>query len=272
MSPAQLGMTHAVVITDDNVETPHAISVAESLSDADVAVDLMVVDAGETSKSVQTAERLWQQLLEANTDRKSVVVAVGGGVIGDLAGFVAATYARGLAFVQVPTTLLAQVDSSVGGKVAINLPDGQEHGRRFLATAAVIIDTRVLATLAATRISRRGWGEVVKYGVIQDADFFAYLEQHVDQILARDDDVLRHVVAAVASSRPTSCGTTNGNRAVAGPSSITVTRSATPWRLPPAINICCTAKPWPSACCALRDWRNHSTWSMRNSPIASVVC
>ncbi|MHB8972165.1 MAG: 3-dehydroquinate synthase [Pirellulaceae bacterium] len=190
----RLGMTRAVVITDDNVETPHAHNVAESLSDADVAVDLMVVDAGETSKSVQTAERLWQQLLEASTDRKSVVVAVGGGVIGDLAGFVAATYARGLAFVQVPTTLLAQVDSSVGGKVAINLPTAKNMVGAFWQPAAVIIDTRVLATLPQ-REFQAGLGEVVKYGVIQDDEFFAYLEQHTDQILARDDEVLRRVVA-----------------------------------------------------------------------------
>ena len=118
----QLKLSHAVVITDQNVETPHAIAVAESLSDAGAAVDLMIVDPGETSKSVNNAELLWNRLLQANADRKTAIVAVGGGVIGDLAGFVAATYTRGLRFVQVPTTLLAQVDSSVGGKVAINLP------------------------------------------------------------------------------------------------------------------------------------------------------
>jgi 3-dehydroquinate synthase len=190
----ELGMTHAVVITDDNVETPHAICVAESLSDADVAVDLIVVDAGETSKSVRTAERLWQQLLEANADRETVVVAVGGGVIGDLAGFVAATYARGLAFVQVPTTLLAQVDSSVGGKVAVNLPAAKNMIGAFWQPSAVIVDTRVLSSLPH-REYLAGWGEVVKYGVIQDAEFFAYLEQHVDLILARDDETLRHVIA-----------------------------------------------------------------------------
>jgi 3-dehydroquinate synthase len=190
----QLAMTHAVVITDDNVETPHAINVAETLSDADVAVDLMVVDAGETSKSVQTAERLWQQLLEAHTDRQSVVVAVGGGVIGDLAGFVAATYARGLSFVQIPTTLLAQVDSSVGGKVAINLPTAKNMVGAFWQPAAVLVDTRALATLPQ-REFQAGLGEVVKYGVIQDGEFFTYLEQHANQILARDDAVLRRVVA-----------------------------------------------------------------------------
>ena len=190
----RLAMTHAIVVTDDNVETPHAICVAESLTDADVAVDLIVVDAGETSKSVQTAERLWQQLLEANTDRQSVVVAVGGGVIGDLAGFVAATYARGLAFVQVPTTLLAQVDSSVGGKVAVNLPTAKNMVGAFWQPSAVIIDTHVLQTLPR-REYLAGWGEVVKYGVIQDAELFVYLEQHVSQILARDHATLRHVIA-----------------------------------------------------------------------------
>jgi 3-dehydroquinate synthase len=170
------------------------VSVADCLSDAGVAVDLMVVDAGEASKSVQTAERLWQQLLETNTDRQSVILAVGGGVVGDLAGFVAATYARGLQFVQVPTTLLAQVDSSVGGKVAINLPTAKNMIGAFWQPAAVLIDTRVLATLPP-RDYRAGWGEVVKYAVIQDAEFFGYLEQHVDGILGRDDAVLRHVVA-----------------------------------------------------------------------------
>ncbi len=190
----QLGLSHAVIITDDNVETPHAIAVAESLSDAGAAVDLMVIAAGETSKSVDMAEMLWQRLLEASADRRTVILAVGGGVIGDLAGFVAATYTRGLRFVQIPTTLMAQVDSSVGGKVAINLPAAKNMVGAFWQPAGVLIDTRVLSTLPQ-REYRSGLGEVVKYGVIQDADFFSYLEQHVDQILARDDEVLRYIVA-----------------------------------------------------------------------------
>jgi 3-dehydroquinate synthase len=190
----QLQLTHAVIITDENVETPHAITVAESLSDSGLRVDLIVVAAGETSKSVHVADMLWQRLLQANADRKTVVLAAGGGVMGDLAGFVAATYTRGLRFVQVPTTLLAQVDSSVGGKVAINLPSAKNMVGAFWQPARVIIDTRVLATLPQ-REYLAGLGEVIKYGVIQDADFFAYLEQHVEQIMSRDDDVLRHVVA-----------------------------------------------------------------------------
>ncbi len=190
----QRGITHAVLITDDHVETLHAVTVAEALSDAGVAVDLIVVDAGESSKSVRTAESLWQQLLDANVDRKSVVFAIGGGVIGDLAGFVAATYARGLAFVQVPTTLLAQVDSSVAGKVAINLPTAKNMSGAFWQPRAVLIDTHVLSTLPM-REYRSGLAEVVKYGVIQDEEFFRYLEEHVAEILDRDDQVLHHVVA-----------------------------------------------------------------------------
>ena len=189
----QMKLTHAVVITDDNVETPYAIGVAESLSDAGVAVDLMVVDAGETSKSVQTAELLWHRLLEANADRQTAVIAVGGGVIGDLAGFVAATYTRGLRFVQVPTSLLAQVDSSVGGKVAINLPGAKNIVGAFWQPAAVLLDTQTLSTLPQ-REYHAGLGEVVKYGVICDPRFFEFLEQHVDAILARDDEVLQYIV------------------------------------------------------------------------------
>ena len=191
----QMQLSHAVVITDDNVETPHAIAVAESLSDgADAVVDLMVIGAGETSKSVQTAELLWNRLLEANTDRKTGVVAVGGGVIGDLAGFIAATYARGLRFVQIPTSLLAQVDSSVGGKVAVNLPAAKNMVGAFWQPTAVIIDTRVLLTLPQ-REYHAGLGEVVKYGVIQDAELFEYLERNAGRLLARDDEVLRYVIA-----------------------------------------------------------------------------
>ena len=122
-------------------------------------------------------------MLDEGTDRHSTVVAVGGGVIGDLAGFVAATFARGLPFVQVPTTLLAQVDSSVGGKVGINLPGAKNMVGAFWQPRGVVIDVNVLATLP-DREFRAGMAEVVKYGVIQDAEFFAYLEANVAKINA----------------------------------------------------------------------------------------
>jgi 3-dehydroquinate synthase len=186
-------LTHAVVITDQNVETPHAQQAAESLVDAGAAVDVLVIEAGEESKDVDTAASLWDQLLSLGVDRKSVVFAVGGGVIGDLAGFIAATYARGLSFVQVPTTLLAQVDSSVGGKVGINLEGAKNMVGAFWQPTGVLIDTAVLTTLPE-REYRAGLAEVVKYGVILDADFFAYLEGHVAELNDRDPAVLEHVI------------------------------------------------------------------------------
>lgn len=187
-------LSHAVVITDDNVETPHATTVAESLANGGLAVDMVVVAAGETTKCVAVADQLWQQLLDLGADRTTWVVAVGGGVVGDLAGFIAATYARGLRFVQIPTTLLAQVDSSVGGKVAVNLPDAKNMVGAFWQPVAVMIDTHTMSTLPRREYAA-GMGEVIKYGVIQDADFFAYLEQHADAINARDNECLREVVA-----------------------------------------------------------------------------
>jgi 3-dehydroquinate synthase len=157
-------------------------------------VDLLIVQAGENSKSVEMAEGLWQELLRLGADRKTLGVAVGGGVIGDLAGFIAATFARGLPFVQIPTTLLAQVDSSVGGKVGVNLPGAKNMVGAFWQPLGVVIDTRVLDTLPP-REYRAGLAEVVKYGVILDAAFFEYLEQHQKALNDRQADVLRHVIA-----------------------------------------------------------------------------
>lgn len=186
--------THAVVITDTNVAQFHARRVANSLGGMGARIDEEVIEAGEASKSVANANRLWQQLLQHKADRKSVVVAVGGGVIGDLAGFVAATYARGLAFFQVPTTLLAHVDSSVGGKVGVNLPNAKNMVGAFWQPLGVLIDTAALDTLP-DREYRAGLAEVVKYGVILDAEFFTYLEEHAADLNARRPDVLRYVIA-----------------------------------------------------------------------------
>ncbi|HEY4234347.1 MAG TPA: 3-dehydroquinate synthase [Lacipirellulaceae bacterium] len=184
---------HAVIITDANVDQLYAEPVAAALSEVGCEIDLLIVDPGEQSKSIDTAIELWERMLDEGTDRKSTVVAVGGGVIGDLAGFAAATFARGLPFVQVPTTLLAQVDSSVGGKVGINLPGAKNMIGAFWQPRGVVIDVGVLATLP-DREFRAGMAEVVKYGVIQDADFFAYLEKNVAQINGRDAATLTHIV------------------------------------------------------------------------------
>jgi 3-dehydroquinate synthase len=192
---AALGkVTHVVLITDDNVREPHALRAAESIGAENIETDVISIAPGETSKTVDMAAGLWQGLLELGVDRRGVVAAVGGGVVGDLAGFVAATYARGVRFFQVPTTLLAQVDSSVGGKVGVNLPDAKNMVGAFLQPLGVLIDTATLATLP-NREYIAGMGEVVKYGVILDAELFDYIEAHTAELMQRDSEPLNRVIA-----------------------------------------------------------------------------
>jgi len=191
---SQLKSRHAVIVTDTNVQQPHAERVQQSLSEAGVRVDTLPVPAGEQTKSPEQLVRLWNDLLATGADRKSIVVAVGGGVVGDLAGFLAATYARGLRFLQIPTTLLAMVDSSVGGKTGINLPAAKNMVGAFWQPSAVLIDTEALQTLPE-REYRSGLAEVVKYGVILDADFFEYLEANVGGLLQRDPEVMKTIIA-----------------------------------------------------------------------------
>lgn len=191
---ARCAVSRAVVITDANVEPLFAQQAVQRIAAEGPTTDLLVVPAGEATKSVESARILWEKLLDLGADRKSVVVAVGGGVVGDLAGFTAATFARGIAFVQVPTTLLAQVDSSVGGKVGINLPGAKNMIGAFWQPRGVLIDTEVLASLP-DREYCAGLAEVVKYGVILDADFFSYLENHIPEINNRQPETLAHVVA-----------------------------------------------------------------------------
>lgn len=186
--------TRAVVVADRRVEPTHAATVLSALRGAGLHADLVAIPSGESSKSVAQLAALWQKLLDLGADRRSVVVAVGGGVVGDLAGFAAATFARGVRFVQVPTTLLAQVDSSVGGKTGINLPAAKNIVGAFWQPTAVLIDTATLETLPP-REYRSGLAEVVKYGVILDAEFFGYLEAQADGLVHRYPEVLEHVIA-----------------------------------------------------------------------------
>jgi 3-dehydroquinate synthase len=183
----------ACVITDANVENPHAQTVARSLQSAGWNVQAAVMPPGEQTKCLASTSKLYDALVDMKADRHTLVVAVGGGVIGDLAGFVAATYARGIPFVQVPTTLLAQVDSSVGGKVGINHPQGKNLIGAFYQPLGVFIDTTLLDTLP-DREYRSGLAEVVKYGVILDAPFFDYLESHVAELNARHPETMRYIV------------------------------------------------------------------------------
>ena len=186
-------LAHAVIVTDTNVQQ-YANTIAESIADVGANVDVLTVDAGETSKSAASAAALWEEMLSAGADRKTMVVAVGGGVVGDLAGFIAATFARGLSFAQVPTTLLAQVDSSVGGKTGINLSTAKNMVGAFWQPIAVLIDTDVLTTLP-DRDYISGLAEVIKYGMIQDSEFFDFLESHIFELKSRDSETLQYVVS-----------------------------------------------------------------------------
>ncbi len=182
----------AVIITDTHAEQ-HAFAVRWAL-EADFKIAGITLEPGERQKSLASASRLYDQLAELTADRQTLIVAVGGGVIGDLAGFVAATYARGLALLMVPTTLLAMVDSSVGGKVGVNHPRVKNLIGAFHQPVGVWIETGTLSTLP-DREYRSGLAEVVKYGVILDAELFEYLEGRADPLLAREPEAIRHVVA-----------------------------------------------------------------------------
>lgn len=184
---------NGLIVTDENLADstgPVVASLASSGIDAAVAV----VPAGEGSKSLERASELYDRLIDRKADRHTLIVALGGGVIGDLAGFVASTYVRGLPLFMIPTSLLAQVDSSVGGKVGVNHPRAKNVIGAFHQPIGVWIDTSSLHSLP-DREFRCGLAEVVKYGVILDADFFEWLENQAEAILRRDPTALRRVVS-----------------------------------------------------------------------------
>lgn len=184
----------ALVITDTNLAPLYGEKVCALLAEAGLEAALAVVPAGESSKSLAVAETLFTRCIEEGLDRKSPIVALGGGVVGDLTGFIAASYMRGVPFIQMPTSLLAQVDSSVGGKVAVNHALGKNLIGAFYQPRAVFMDLKMMETLPARELST-GLGEVVKYGLIYDADFFAFLEKSVEKILAYDKETLMHIIA-----------------------------------------------------------------------------
>jgi 3-dehydroquinate synthase len=192
------GTSRVVLVADAAVQQSHAASAADSLRAAGIAVSTVAVPPGEGSKSVAEAHRLWDALARLAVDRQTGIVAVGGGVVGDLTGFVAATFARGLPVWHVPTTLVAQVDSSIGGKTGINLDAGKNLVGCFWQPRGVLADIDTLGTLPE-REFKSGLAEVVKYGMILDAEFFAWLERNAGDILARDRAALIHVVARSAA-------------------------------------------------------------------------
>jgi len=153
----------------------------------------VVLPDGEQYKSLEVLNRIFDALLLAHCDRRTTIIALGGGVIGDMAGFAAASYQRGVPFIQVPTTLLAQVDSSVGGKTGVNHPLGKNMIGAFYQPRAVIIDTDTLNTLPDRELSS-GLAEVIKYGLIRDPEFFSWLEINLDKLLARDPEALAYAI------------------------------------------------------------------------------
>ncbi|HTY88420.1 MAG TPA: 3-dehydroquinate synthase [Candidatus Acidoferrum sp.] len=182
------------IITDTNVGRRFAKAAFNALARAGFSPSLIVVPAGETAKSLKTVQTCYDLLATHRLERKSFIVALGGGVVGDLAGFVAATYLRGIAFVQVPTTLLAQVDSSVGGKVGVNLKAGKNLVGAFYQPRLVLCDLDTLKTLPE-REYRSGLAEVIKYGIIYDAKLFVQIERDMPKLLRRQPGTLVGVVA-----------------------------------------------------------------------------
>ena len=212
-------LSHALVISDEAVESPWVGQIMTAFDQKATAVRVSgtSVRSGEVSKSIDEFNRLLKWILAEGGDRKSVVIAVGGGVIGDLAGYVAASFARGLRFVQVPTTLLAMVDSSVGGKTGINLPTAKNMVGAFWQPSLVLIDSDVLSTLP-DRSYLSGLAEVVKYGVIDDADFFQWLEINALPLVNRQSEAVRYAIEKSCQSKARVVGEdereTSGRRAI----------------------------------------------------------
>ncbi|WP_323018904.1 3-dehydroquinate synthase [Castellaniella sp.] len=185
--------TALAVVTNTTVSALMGDRVRAVLASTGKPVCWIELPDGEQFKTWESLNQIFDALLTAGLDRKAVLVALGGGVVGDMCGFAAACYMRGVRFIQVPTTLLAQVDSSVGGKTAINHPLGKNMIGAFYQPQAVEIDTRVLATLPAREISA-GLAELIKYGMIADAEFFTWCESHVQALRALDDAAIEYAV------------------------------------------------------------------------------
>ncbi len=185
--------SHLAVITDENVAEHWLSPLVESLASFDVDRSEYVVPPGEGSKSREQLENIWHHLLEQRADRSTVVLALGGGVVGDLAGFAAASYMRGVRLVHLPTSLLAMVDSCIGGKVGINLPEAKNIVGDFHQPECCVIDLSTLTTLP-DREYREGLAEVVKYGLIMDGPFLQWIEEHTEEIMEREPDALQHLV------------------------------------------------------------------------------
>jgi|SRR5690625_3234556 len=185
--------TRIALITNPTIHEYYGAQAQAALEASGLEVVVIMIPDGEGHKNWHSLNEIFDQLLAYQFDRKALIVALGGGVVGDIAGFAAACYMRGIRFMQVPTTLLAQVDSSVGGKTAINHPLGKNMIGAFYQPIAVEIDTRVLSTLPQRELTA-GLAEVIKYGFIADHSFLQWCEAHVDDLLGRDPEALRYAI------------------------------------------------------------------------------
>ncbi|MTI81192.1 MAG: 3-dehydroquinate synthase [Firmicutes bacterium] len=182
-----------LLVSNPTVMNLYGETVQRSLREAGFKVTAAEVPDGEEAKSLLQAEKLYDVMFDAGLDRQSPVIALGGGVVGDLAGFVAATYMRGVPFIQIPTTLLSQVDSSVGGKVAVNHPQGKNIIGAFYQPKLVLADTNTLNTLDKRDVLS-GLAEVIKAAIIKDAKFFSWLEENINQVLELKPDSLAFII------------------------------------------------------------------------------
>ncbi|MGP0628745.1 3-dehydroquinate synthase [Nitrospina sp. 32_T5] len=191
--PSLAGLRRAVIVTHPSIRALYGPALEAGLKQAGIENRIVEIPQGEAHKTLASAGVVYDHLMQHAYDRNTLMVALGGGVIGDLTGFVAATYQRGVPFLQVPTTLLSQVDSSVGGKTAVNHPLGKNMIGAFYQPRAVIIDLNTLKTLPSDEF-RAGMAEIIKYGVIEDPDLFKYLEDNVDAIQSQDPQALTHII------------------------------------------------------------------------------
>lgn len=193
LSPYLAGK-RVVIVSNTTVAPLYMNRLAEGLQAMGVRVDSIVLPDGEKFKNSKTMDTIYDELLRSHCERSTPLIALGGGVIGDMVGFAAATYLRGVPFIQIPTTLLAQVDSSVGGKTGINHPLGKNMIGAFYQPLAVLADTQTLDTLPDREL-HAGLSEVIKYGLIRDLPFLEWLEQNIENLLARDKDALQYAIA-----------------------------------------------------------------------------
>lgn len=183
----------AAIVTNPRIGELYAARVVKSLEDAGFSVEVISVPAGERYKTLHTVSAIYEKVLDQRLDRGSILIGLGGGIVGDMTGFAAATFMRGIDFVQIPTSLLAQVDASIGGKTGVNLSRGKNLVGAFHQPKIVLADTRVLDTLPR-REFRAGLAEIIKHGIIRDVDYFDFLEHNLPAILRLDPAALAQTI------------------------------------------------------------------------------